>query len=95
VNVEDKGEIAVIDTKTWKKAATWKLADCEEPSGLAINEQQDTLFTVCGNSKMLVINAKTGKVISTVRLERAPTPLATTRAPASLSLPMEKGRLPW
>lgn len=67
VNVEDKGEIAVIDTKTWKKAATWKLADCEEPSGLAINEQQDTLFTVCGNSKMLVINAKTGKVISTVK----------------------------
>ena len=67
VNVEDKGEIAVIDTKTWKKAATWKLADCEEPSGLVINENNDTLFTVCGNSKMLVIDANTGKVISTVK----------------------------
>ncbi len=67
VNVEDKAEIAVINTKTWKKAATWKLADCEEPSGLAINEKNDTLFTVCGNSKMLVIDAKTGKVISTVK----------------------------
>jgi YVTN family beta-propeller protein len=67
VNVEDKGEIAVIDTKTWKATASWKLADCEEPSGLAINEKSDTLFTVCGNSKMLVIDAKNGKVISTVK----------------------------
>ncbi len=67
VNVEDKGEIAAIDTKTWKKTATWKLADCEEPSGLAINEKFDTVFTVCGNSKMLVLDAKTGKVVSTVK----------------------------
>ena len=67
VNVEDKAEIAVIDSKTWKSTATWKLADCEEPSGLAIDEKHDTLFTVCGNSKMLVIDAKSGKVLSTVK----------------------------
>lgn len=67
VNVEDKGEIAVVDTKTWKQTATWKLADCEEPSGLVINEKHDTIFTVCGNSKMLVLNAADGKIISTVK----------------------------
>jgi len=67
VNVEDKGELAVVDTKTWKADPSWKLADCEEPSGLVINEKHDTLFTVCGNSKMLVLNAKDGKVISTVK----------------------------
>jgi DNA-binding beta-propeller fold protein YncE len=67
VNVEDKGEIAVIDSKTWKSIATWKLADCEEPSGLAVNEKHDTVFTVCGNSKMLVLDASSGKVISTLK----------------------------
>lgn len=67
VNVEDTGELAVVDTKTWKATQRWKLADCEEPSGLAINEKNDTLFDVCGNSKMLVINAADGKVLSTVK----------------------------
>lgn len=67
VNVEDTSEIAVVDTKTWKNIDRWKLADCEEPSGLAINEKNDTLFTVCGNAKMLVIDAKSGKVRATVK----------------------------
>lgn len=67
VNVEDTGEIAVVDTKTWKAIQRWKLADCEEPSGLAINQEHDTVFTVCGNAKMLILNASDGKVISTVK----------------------------
>jgi len=64
VNVEDTGEIAVVDSKTWKANQRWKLADCEEPSGLAIDVKTDTIFTVCGNSKMLVIDGKSGKVIA-------------------------------
>jgi YVTN family beta-propeller protein len=67
VNVEDTGEIAVVDTKGWKQINRWKLEDCEEPSGLAINEKHDTVFTVCGNAKMLALNASDGKVISTVK----------------------------
>lgn len=67
VNVEDKGSLADIDTKSWKMVHEWKLADCEEPSGLVIDNKADTLFDVCGNAKMLVINAKDGKVISAVK----------------------------
>jgi|SRR5579872_936543 len=66
VNVEDTGEVVSIDTKTWKVDQRWKLEGCEEPSGLAIDEKAERLFTVCGNAKMLVLNAKTGDVISTV-----------------------------
>ncbi len=66
VNVEDTGEIAVLDAKTWKLAARWKLADCEEPSGLAINEAAGHLFTVCGNKKMLVVDSKTGATVAAV-----------------------------
>ena len=67
VNVEDTGEIAVVDSKNWKAIDRWKLKDCEEPSGLAIDEKQDRLFTVCGNSKMLVLDAKNGKVLAEVK----------------------------
>jgi YVTN family beta-propeller protein len=35
VNVEDKNEIAVIDTAARKVVAHWAMAGCEEPSGLA------------------------------------------------------------
>lgn len=64
INVEDTGEIAVVDSKTWKAGARYKLDGCEEPSGLAIDEKGGHLFTVCGNKKMLVLNANTGKVLA-------------------------------
>ena len=66
VNVEDKGEIGVVDSKTWKQVNTWKLNECEEPSGLAIDEKTDTLFSVCGNKKMIILNARTGAEIASV-----------------------------
>ncbi|MGH9523809.1 MAG: YncE family protein [Terriglobales bacterium] len=66
VNVEDKGEIAAINSKTWKEDNRWKLDGCEEPSGLAIDEKTDRLFTVCGNKVMLVIDTKTGKQLASL-----------------------------
>jgi YVTN family beta-propeller protein len=66
VNVEDTGEIASIDSKTWKADQRWKLAGCEEPSGLAIDEKSHHLFSVCGNKKMMVLDTKDGKIVSTL-----------------------------
>lgn len=66
VNVEDSGEIASVDTKTWKAAARWKLNGCEEPSGLAIDEELGRLFAVCGNSKMVVVDTKKGNNIASL-----------------------------
>jgi len=66
VNVEDTGEIAAVDSKTWKAGARWKLADCEEPSGLAIDEKLGHLFTVCGNKKMLIVDTKSGNIVATL-----------------------------
>ncbi len=64
VNVEDTGEIAVVDSKTWKPTQRWKLEGCEEPSGLAMDEKKGHLFSVCGNSKMMVVDAKSGKTLA-------------------------------
>lgn len=66
VNVEDTSEIAVVNTKTWKADQRWKLAGCEEPSGLAIDEKSNHLFSVCGNNKMVVVDTKTGAIVSTL-----------------------------
>ena len=66
VNVEDTGEIVSIDTKAWKVEQRWKLEGCEEPSGLALDDKTSRLFTVCGNKKMLVVDTKSGKIVSTV-----------------------------
>lgn len=66
VNVEDTGEIASIDSKTWKEDHRWKLTGCEEPSGMGIDEKQHRLFSVCGNSKMVVVNASNGRILATL-----------------------------
>jgi DNA-binding beta-propeller fold protein YncE len=66
VNVEDLGEIAVVNTKTWKEDQKWKLNGCEEPSGLALDTKQNVLFSVCGNKVMTVISTKDGKQLATL-----------------------------
>ncbi len=66
VDLEDTNELAVVDTKTWK-ADRWKLEGCEGPTGLAIDENSGTLFTTCGNAKMLVLDGKSGKVLATLK----------------------------
>lgn len=66
VNVEDTGEIASVDSKTWKADRRWKLAGCEEPSGLALDEKTHHLFSVCGNKKMVVVDVTNGKIVATL-----------------------------
>ena len=66
VNIEDKNEIKVIDTKTLKVIHAWSIAPGDEPSGLAIDNVTKRLFSVCGNKLMVVTDAETGKIIKTL-----------------------------
>ena len=63
-NVEDKAELHVIDVATNKLVAQWPLLHCEEPTGLAIDQKNARLFSVCKNNTMVVTDAKTGKQIA-------------------------------
>jgi WD40 repeat protein len=65
VNIEDKGEIEVIDPNRMQVKTKWSLAPCQEPSGLAIDRKNRRLFSGCGNKMMAVVNADSGKVIAT------------------------------
>ena len=66
VNIEDKSELVVFDPKELKVKSRWPLAPCEEPSGLAMDFRNRRLFAGCDNKMMAVINADTGKVITTL-----------------------------
>jgi DNA-binding beta-propeller fold protein YncE len=79
VNIEDKSEIAEIDSRNMKVLAKWPLAPCEEPSGLAIDKNNGRLFAVCSNQKMAVVDSSTGKVVATVPIGRRPDAAAFDR----------------
>ncbi len=66
VNLEDKSEILALDPVNLKIKSTWPLAPCESPSGLAIDVKNRRLFAGCDNKMMAVVNADTGKVITTL-----------------------------
>jgi len=72
VNIEDKGELAEIDPKAAAVVATWKLADCADPSGLAFDAVHRRLFSVCQNHKMVVTDADTGKQVAAVVIGAGP-----------------------
>ena len=66
VNVEDTAEIVSVDSKSWKEDHRWKLAGCEEPSGMGIDEKKHRLFSACGNKKMVVVDATSGQILATL-----------------------------
>jgi len=66
VNIEDKSLVTEINTTTLKVEQSWSLAPGEEPSGLALDNESHRLFLVCSNKIMVVMNALTGKVITTL-----------------------------
>lgn len=66
VNIEDKSLINVINSMTLKVEQHWSIAPGEEPTGLALDNQNHLLFSVCGNKLMVVTDALTGKVITSL-----------------------------
>lgn len=67
-NLVDKNEVIEIDAKTSKILNRWPVAPGNSPSGLAMDKKNGRLFIGCHNEKMIVMDAKTGKVIQTVSI---------------------------
>jgi YVTN family beta-propeller protein len=66
VNIEDKSEIVQFDSNKLTVENRWKIAPGDGPSGLAIDRKHRRLFSVCSNKLMVVVNADTGVVITTL-----------------------------
>jgi len=71
-NIEDKSEIVELDTRKLAVLNRWSLAPCEEPSGLALDRKHKRLFSVCSNKQMAVMNAESGKVVTTLPIGSGP-----------------------
>ncbi len=65
VNNESKNTIQVIDVKTWKATASWPLAPCEGPTGIAYDKASNRIFAGC-NKTSVVVDASTGKVVASI-----------------------------
>jgi len=66
VNIENKSEVMDIDAKALIVVHTWPLSPCEEPSGMAMDTKTRRIFSGCDNKMMSVLDADTGKVVTTV-----------------------------
>jgi YVTN family beta-propeller protein len=65
VNNEGKNTIQVIDVKTWKAIASWPVAPCEGPTGIAYDKASDRIFAGCSKTSV-VVNPNTGKVVASI-----------------------------
>jgi DNA-binding beta-propeller fold protein YncE len=70
VNIEDKSELVAINPAKLEVKSEWPLAPCESPSGLAIDRKNRRLFAGCDNKVMAVVDADSGKVLSTLPIGR-------------------------
>ena len=72
VDIEDKGNVAMVDTKTMKVTAHYDLGNKDAtPAGLAFDARNRVLFVACRQPApgvMVMMNADTGKIIATLPL---------------------------
>ena len=65
VNNEGKSTMQVVDVKTWKATASWPLAPCEGPTGIAYDKASNRIFAGCPKDSV-VVDASTGKVVASI-----------------------------
>jgi len=65
-NLEDKSEVVAIDARTHEVVNRWPIAPGEEASGMAIDFEHHRLFLGCGNKLMVMMDSRTGEVITSV-----------------------------
>jgi WD40 repeat protein len=66
VNIESKHSLTAIDSRTLSVKANWDMPGCEGPSGLSMDRPHRRIFSVCDNKVMAILDADSGKLITTV-----------------------------
>jgi DNA-binding beta-propeller fold protein YncE len=68
VNISDRNEIAVVDTRTPRVVADWKLTGCSDPHGMAMDPAGQKLFVSCPMGHMAIVSIPSGRQIGLVRI---------------------------
>jgi DNA-binding beta-propeller fold protein YncE len=66
VNIEDKSKVCLINSTTLEIEQTWDISPGEEPTGIAMDKENNRLFIVCGNKLMVIMDSKTGHLITSL-----------------------------
>ena len=66
VNLEDTNALLQVDSEKLVVDQRWALAPGEEPSSLAMDVPHRRLFVGCGNKVMVVVDADSGRVVSSL-----------------------------
>src|SRR5436190_6549759 len=65
INNEGTSTMQVLDVKTMKVLASWPLAPCEGPTGIAYDRTTNRIFSGCGKTSV-VLDGTSGKVVATI-----------------------------
>ncbi len=65
-NLEDASQVLKINARSLKVEQRWPTAPCGSPSSMAMDRANRRLFIGCRSKVMAVVNADTGKVITTL-----------------------------
>jgi YVTN family beta-propeller protein len=66
VNIEDKNEVAVVDTRARKVLTRFPLAGCGGPTGIAYDPGSEEVVSACGENAVAIVSARDGRQIARV-----------------------------
>jgi len=64
VNVEDKNQVAVIDTRARKLVKRFPLDGCDGPTGIAVDSRANEIVSACGGNAVAIVSAPDGRQIA-------------------------------
>jgi YVTN family beta-propeller protein len=64
VNIEDKNEVAVLDTKSRKLLSRFPLKGCDGPTGIAYDPASREIISACGENAVAIVSAPDGRQIA-------------------------------
>ena len=66
VNLEESAQLVTFDTKGLTVKQKWPITGCKTPTGLALDSANSRLFIGCRSKVLAVMDAHSGKVITTL-----------------------------
>lgn len=65
VNVEDKNEVAVLDTRARSVVKRFSLAGCDGPTGIALDPRAHEIVSACANG-VAIVSTTDGRAVATL-----------------------------
>lgn len=68
VNAPESGAVIAVDARARKVIGHWKMEGCEDPAGLAYADAADVVLSACANSRLFVLDARSGAKLGEVAI---------------------------